>query len=293
MVIRLGLRKAGELVMECAVIVMLSGDSHQCSASCAQLNRSLLALLATGVPLLGSFDCESRCASPSMLHGAIPEPAAPTCLVVAEHQLCGQAVGGLLSEQCGLELVAVCASVPEALALMAQGATPALLLLDGYRATEGWQEAATTLRRLNPDGRLIMLTARSAELQPPQEIAPILLGVVEKSKPWMNLVTLVSRWQQQHPSSSVRRIATAVERLDHLSPRESRVFQCLGKGMHNKEIAAVLGLCVNTVETYRKVISAKLSLSGSELVRAAALHRCTHVADLAPCTAASVAESVT
>jgi hypothetical protein len=34
-------------------------------------------------------------------------------------------------------------------------------------------------------------------------------------------------------------------------------------------------LCLNTVETYRKTISAKLGLSGVELVRAAVLHRCT------------------
>jgi DNA-binding NarL/FixJ family response regulator len=37
-----------------------------------------------------------------------------------------------------------------------------------------------------------------------------------------------------------------------------------------------MALCVNTVETYRKTISAKLGLSGAELVRAAALHRCTN-----------------
>lgn len=213
-----------------------------------------------------------------MTVGSTPETKAPTCLIVADHQLCGQAVGGLLSEQCGLELVAVCASVAEALGLMENGSTPGLLLLDVYHATEGWQDAASTLRRLNPDGRLIMLTARPNELQPPQELAPILLGVVEKNRPWAELITLVSRWQQQHPSSAVRRSASAVEQLDRLSPRELRVFQCLGKGMHNKEIAKALGLCVNTVETYRKIISAKLGLSGVELVRAAVLHRCTNVA---------------
>lgn len=48
--------------------------------------------------------------------------------------------------------------------------------------------------------------------------------------------------------------------------------------MHNKEMAKALGLAVNTVETYRKTISAKLGLSGVELVRTAALHRCTNAA---------------
>lgn len=116
-----------------------------------------------------------------------------TCLVVADHQLCGQAVGGLLSEQCGLELLAVCPSVGEALGLMEHGAPPGLLLLDVYQPEARWQDAAAALRRLNPDGRLIMLTGERDQFQPPQEIQPILLGIVEKCRPWDELITLVSR----------------------------------------------------------------------------------------------------
>jgi DNA-binding NarL/FixJ family response regulator len=207
---------------------------------------------------------------------------APTCLVVADHQLCGQAVGGLLSEQCGLELVAVCASVREALGLMQDGSPPGLLLLDLVQAAERWEDAAATLQRLNPAGRLIMLTARRQELKPPETLVPILLGVVEQCQPWEELIALVTRWQQQHPSAAVRRSAMAMEQLGRLSPRERRVFHGLGRGMHNKEIARALGLCVNTVETYRKTISAKLGISGVELVRTAALYRCTNVAGTLP-----------
>jgi DNA-binding NarL/FixJ family response regulator len=200
-----------------------------------------------------------------------------TCLVVADHQLCGQAVGGLLSEQCGLELMAVCPTVAEALGWMEQGPPPGLLLLDLYQAEDRWQDAAMSLQRCNPEGRLIMLLGKRDGFQPPEQIVPILLGVVDKRRPWEELITLVSRWQQQHPSPAMRQRAEVLEHLDRLTPRERRVFQCLGKGWHNKEIARSLGLCVSTVETYRKTISAKLGLSGVELVRAAALHRCTAI----------------
>lgn len=216
-------------------------------------------------------------ASELMTGASVAEMKAPTCLVVADHQLCGQAVGGLLSEQCGFELLAVCASLGEALGLMERGSPPGLLLLDTHQVAERWQDAAIALQRLNPDGRLIMLAGSRHQLRPPEELAPILLGILEKSRPWDELIALVSRWQHQHPSPVVRRSVVALEQLDRLSPRERRVFHCLGKGMHNKEIARSLGLCVNTVETYRKIISAKLGLSGVELVRAAALHRCTNV----------------
>lgn len=54
------------------------------------------------------------------------------------------------------------------------------------------------------------------------------------------------------------------------------MFEAIGQGMVSKEIARMLELSVSTVETYRKSISAKLDLSGTELVRAAALQRCTN-----------------
>jgi DNA-binding NarL/FixJ family response regulator len=198
-----------------------------------------------------------------------------TCWVVADHQICGQAVGGLLSEQFGLELVAVCPSVGEALGLMKRSSPPALLLLDVFQPGQRWQDAALALRELNPNGRLILLSAPGEPCVPPAPIVPILLGVVEKSRPWDDLLELVSRWQQQHPSADQRRLANALVQLDRLSPRERLVFHAVGKGMQNKEIAKQMALCLNTVETYRKTISAKLGLSGVELVRAAALHRCT------------------
>lgn len=195
-------------------------------------------------------------------------------------RFCGQAVGGLLSEQLGLELVAVCPSVGEALGFMKHLTPPTLLLLDVFQPGQPWQDAAMALRELNPDGRLILLTAPGEHFVPPAQILPILLGVVEKSRPWDDLLELVSRWQQQHPSPDQRRLANALVQLDRLSPRERLVFHAVGKGMQNKEIAKQMALCVNTVETYRKTISAKLGLSGPELVRAAALHRCTNPSPL-------------
>lgn len=202
-----------------------------------------------------------------------------TCLVVADHRLCGQAVGGLLSEQCGLELVAVSTTVREALEIMENHSPPGLLVLDVVQVVGSWQEAAATLQRLNPDGRLIMLKAKNDDFVPSEEIRSILLGVVEKSCTWDNLISLVASWQQRHPSPELRRNATALVQLQRLAPRELKVFYSLGKGMQNKEIAKSLGICVNTVETYRKTISAKLGLSGVELVRIAVLHRCTNAKD--------------
>ena len=201
-----------------------------------------------------------------------------TCLVLDRHILVGKAVGGLLAEHCGLDLVGVFSSVAQALVFI-ENSPPDLLLLDVHCAGkhgETWIDAALALKRAKPAGRLILITDVSEELIPPAEIESMLLGIVDKRHDWDDLVRMVTRLQElsarrSHMSNPKWRL-----QIETLSPRELRVFHALGLGLLNKEIAQSLGLSLQTVETYRKHISAKLSLSGSELIRAATLHRCTN-----------------
>jgi DNA-binding NarL/FixJ family response regulator len=201
-----------------------------------------------------------------------------TCLVLDRHILVGKAVGGLLAEHCGLDLVAVFSSVAQALVFI-ENSPPDLLLLDEHCAGEhgeSWIDAALALKRANPAGRLILITDVSDELIPPAEIEPMLLGIVNKRHDWDDLVRMVTRLQELSPRRSHMSNPKWRLQMETLSPRELRVFHALGLGLLNKEIAQSLGLTLQTVETYRKHISAKLSLSGSELIRAATLHRCTN-----------------
>lgn len=201
-----------------------------------------------------------------------------TCLVLDRHILVGKAVGGLLAEHCGLELVAVFSSVAQALVFI-ENSPPDLLLLDVHCTGdhgETWMDAALALRHANPAGRLILITDMSEGFRPPAQIQAMLLGIVDKRHDWDDLVRMVTRMQElssrrSHMSNPKWRL-----QMETLSPRELRLFHALGLGLLNKEIAQSLGLSLQTVETYRKHISAKLSLSGSELIRAATLHRCTN-----------------
>jgi len=190
------------------------------------------------------------------------------CLVVDDHQLVAQAVGGLLSELCGLELQAICTSVRDAVARMRDGA-PDLLILDLCLPGERWQEAAEVFLEGNPNGALVVLSAISTEFVPPESLEGNLLGVIDKTRAWQDLAQVVSSWQEMRQG-----LAPALLPLQNLTPRELRVFLLVGQGRLNKEIAQELSLSQQTVETYRKALSHKLGLSGAELVRAASLHRC-------------------
>ena len=201
-----------------------------------------------------------------------------TCLVIDRHILVGKAVGGLLAEHCGLELVAVFSSLAQALVFI-ENSPPDLLLLDVNCAgdqEQTWLEVALALQASNPAGRLILITDVSNVLKPPAEIEAILLGIVDKHHDWDDLVRMVTSLQELSPKRSHMSNPKWRLQMDTLSPREFRVFQALGLGLLNKEIALSLSLSLQTVETYRKHISAKLSLSGSELIRSATLYRCTN-----------------
>jgi DNA-binding NarL/FixJ family response regulator len=198
------------------------------------------------------------------------------CLVVDDHQLVAQAVGGLLSELCGFELVVVCHTVAEAIAQMERDC-PDLLILDLDLPGERWQDAASALQRLNPQARLVFLSASGDQFTPPPEYSSIVLGVVAKSRAWNDLLAVVHGWLRSadavaRPGSQGGNQAGELP-LHRLSPRELRLFLALGRGLLNKQIAQEQGLTMATVETYRKAISAKLNLSGAELVRAAVLQR--------------------
>ena len=205
-------------------------------------------------------------------------------LVVDDHLLVAQAVGGLLSELCDLDLEAVCGSGRQALQILEQ-ARPDLLVQDLHLPGESWESVAQMFLHRNPAGKVLILTGLADTFVPPTWLAPSLLGVVDKSRAWNDLIGLVGGWRHQRlpdRSSSPARCTLPVFAM--LSPREQRVFLCLGQGLLNREVATALGLSVGTVESYRKAICSKLGISGSELVRLAVLHRC--LPDPDPCPAA-------
>lgn len=197
-------------------------------------------------------------------------------LVVDDHPLLGQALGGLLTQLFPLELHGVCASVADALELLANG-SPDLVLLDVCLPGERWQDLAEPYLTGNPQGALLFVTGLDDAFEPPAQLSHHVLGVIHKSASWSALIAIVGQWLQRCgaqacPLQSCQRLP-----LDWLSPRELRVFEALGQGMLNREIAVHLSLSMATVHSYRKTICSKLGVSGAELVRQAVISRCLPV----------------
>ena len=194
-------------------------------------------------------------------------------LVIDDHLLLGQMLGGLLIQRFPLQLQAICGSVADALPLLRDD-PPDLLLLDVCLPGEDWHQAAESFLAANPQGALVIVTGLGDAFERPLWLESSLLAVMQKTNAWCELEVVVSNWLRRIGAHGAQALERLHQSIAELSPRELRVFQGLGQGLSNREIAEQFGLTPSTVDTYRKTICSKLGVSGAELVRQAVLNRC-------------------
>ncbi len=186
-----------------------------------------------------------------------------------------QAIAGVLSEVAGLNVTGVCVSVQEAIALI-HSSPPRLLVLDVELGGERYRDAVDPLLQCRPDAELLFVSALATQFTVPIDLQPLTIAVVDKAHAWDQLLSVVMHWKQglcDPMTASMQGCELQLAAIERLSPREQRLLRELGCGLLNKEIAARLDLSVATVETYRKNVTAKLGVSGAELVRLATLYR--------------------
>lgn len=206
--------------------------------------------------------------------GMIDASPMQTCniILLSEQRLNSEALGGLLLAFCEADSLMVCADAQQATQQSEQEQVD-LLLLDLPLRGEAWRQAIATLLRAHLDAAVVALSEGHEDLLHSPLLRERLLGVVDKGCGCDALLRLLATWRRQRQGQDCALLLLR-QQLSALSPREQRVFAALGKGQLNREIAAAFGLSVATVETYRKSISGKVGISGSELVRAAVLLRC-------------------
>ena len=198
-------------------------------------------------------------------------------VVLDRHRLIAEAIGALLAEVMGCDVLAIENQASSALATIRSGC-PDLLVFDLNCCSEADRAAVVdTLLLANSEGRVILRHAHSHEVHQNPSLAACTIGTVSDSCGWEALVGLLIEWQQslgERPLSRSGGFLSRLTTMDGLPPRERRMVLELGQGLLNKQIAHNLHLTPATVGTYRKTIAAKLGVSGAELVRCAVVYRC-------------------
>ena len=118
---------------------------------------------------------------------------------------------------------------------------------------------ATSLVEQQPQIQLIILSGCAQEFICPRHLMKSIRGVIDKADAFEALRDCLSN------------IIQPVHQT--LTGRQKEIYQLIGKGKSNKEIAQHLGTSISTVETHRKAIAKHMQLSGAELIRAAALNQ--------------------
>jgi DNA-binding NarL/FixJ family response regulator len=179
----------------------------------------------------------------------------------------------ILNAQDGIEVVGEAANGREAVALWRR-ARPDVLLLDIRMPEMDGLEAAGQILAEGGEGRVIMLTTFDldeyvyAALQVGasgfllKDVTPeqLTLAVQAVAAGDAMLAPSITRRLIQRFARPEARIPTSHEALESLTAREREVFELVGRGLSNAEIADVLILSGATVKTHVARILAKLEL---------------------------------
>ena len=192
-------------------------------------------------------------------------------LVVDDHPIVRQGLGGLIEIEDGLELVGEAADGVEALDKI-RTLQPDVILLDLMMPRMGGLEVIQKVMGENPEARIIVLTSFSEEGKLFPAIKGGAMGYLLKDAPpdmLLQAIRDVSRGQTSLHPTIARKLVKEVKALSRSLPltqepltrREMTVLQLVAKGLTNQEIARQLHLQEGTVRVHVSNILGKLHLA--------------------------------
>jgi DNA-binding NarL/FixJ family response regulator len=211
----------------------------------------------------------------------LAEPAVKV-LIVDDHPAVREALSIRIRSEPDLE---VCGEADdlEAALQVAAAAKPDLAVIDIALRTGSGIDLIKRLRTHDDQIRMIVWSMYSEELFAERALRAGAMGYLTKEKGTAQIIEAIRDVLAGNVYLSAglttkllkRTVGQPVEcagrfTMDALSDRELEVFRLIGRGIKTHEIALQLHLSVNTVETYRDRIRAKLDLTdGLELARCA------------------------
>jgi DNA-binding NarL/FixJ family response regulator len=199
-------------------------------------------------------------------------------LIVDDHTLFRESLSRLLEADTECEVVGTCASVTQALELMAHEVID-LVLLDYDLGDKPGTQLLSESRKLGYAGRFLVVTGGMSEESVMRALDNGTSGIFLKSSPLAELVQAIRRvmlgevWvdpgmlrgliaEVRHRSNSVKQ--------EGLSERERKVLRCVFEGFSNKEIGQQLGTSEGTVKAVLQQLFARTGVrTRSQLVRIA------------------------
>lgn len=191
-----------------------------------------------------------------------------TVLLLDDHEVVRRGVAELVNSEDDLEVVAQAGTAAEALAEVGR-LEPAVAVLDVRLAEGNGIEVCREIRSAHPDVACLILTSFADDQAMLDASLAGAAGYVLKQVRGSDLIESIRKvaaGAQLLDSATVRlalqRLKNTEEgRLDTLSPQERKIFDLIGEGFSNRQIAEELYLAEKTVKNYVSNMFSKLGIS--------------------------------
>jgi DNA-binding NarL/FixJ family response regulator len=202
----------------------------------------------------------------------------PRVLLADDHRMVTEGLKGLLTEE--FELVGIVED-GRAMVAAARKLRPDVIVADISMPQLNGLDALATLKRDNPDVRVVFLTMHRDAAYARRALEAGASGFVLKHSAPAELVLALRAALQGRtfiaPDLAAEVFRTAKEKdpdpLAALTPRQREILQLLAEGKSAKVIAAALGLSARTVEFHKYTLMDALGMENSaELIRFAIKH---------------------
>ena len=206
-------------------------------------------------------------------HRATP-PRKARILIVDDHPIVRQGLVQMLGHEPDMEACGEAESAAEALKAIA-AATPDAAIVDLSLKDSSGLELLKDIRVRYPRLPVLVLSVYDESMYAERALRAGARGYMMKEEAAEKVVTAIRRilagqiYLSEAMASRLLHVlvdgrpAVGLSPAERLSDRELEVFQLIGQGFGNTEIARRLHLSPRTVETYRGHIKEKLNLSGA------------------------------
>ena len=196
-----------------------------------------------------------------------PPPIRVLC--VDDHRIVREGIALIIAREPDLSVVAMAATADEAVAEFRRH-VPDVTLMDLRLGTSSGIDAVREIRREHPSARIVVLTMYRGDEDIHRALSAGAVTYLLKDALSDDLIRTVREVHAGGNPLGPDVKARLDERAAHrpLTPREVEVLQLVALGKRNKEIAALLGLSVDTVPVHLKNVFAKLHVKD----RTAAVH---------------------
>ena len=183
-------------------------------------------------------------------------------MVVDDHPLMRAGLAGEINAQSDMRVVCEAADGEEAIASF-RIHRPDVTLMDLRMPKLGGIEAIESIRKEHSQGRFVVLTTSSGDVQVLRAIKAGAVGYLLKNVLRTELtdtIRLVHAGRRRIPPEIAQQVAEhALD--DEVSEREAAVLKHIARGYSNKIIADHLGISENTVKNHVKSLLSKLGAS--------------------------------